>query len=155
MSRDAIIECTRTIIAEFEHRCRTEGVALDKAIDAHTKELLTHGVGLPGASDEYRAQCMKESWAYADRGRVRAAALTRVSRVLIRVLRAIGGEPIYDRDAVPPTVRDAKRLMHIEDTGIDERESIQLPPISVIEQEARAHGLLVEESNGSEHQSKE
>lgn len=155
MNRKSMLAIARDELARYEYRCRTVGASLAREVEAHREELLRNGVNLPGTSPEYRAQAMAEAWAYAERGETKAAALTHLSRVLIRVLRAIGGEPIWDKDAVPPTVRQAKVAMHNYAMGIvdEPRESITLDR-DTIEHEAKKQGIF-EDTNGRESQPKE
>jgi hypothetical protein len=143
--RDDVMRVVRSELAQYEHRMRTDGASLVCAVEKHTDELLRYGVTLPGASEEYRAQSMAEACAYAERGKIRAAALTRISIIVARILRAIGGEMIYDRDALPPTVRQ---------TRYDERGPMTIAPIEVVTQAARDNGILQEDESGT-NQTKE
>ncbi len=148
MNRSEVLAVVRDELAKIEHKLRVDGHSLEKAVDAHTHELLTYGIGdLPGTNDEERRARYAECWAYAERGRVRAAALTRLSTILIRVLRVIGGKPIFDNDAIPPTVRQSKETLRV-DTPDESRESITLDRYN-IETHARIQGILCEETNES------
>lgn len=70
-----------------------------------------------------------------------ARAWLHIRTHILAALAAEGGEQIYEQGEVPPTVRQPRQ---------DEREPMALPPIEVVTQAAREHGILQEESSESE-----
>lgn len=141
----SIAEAVRGIIAEFEHRMRRDGHGLRIVAENDAIALLTKGVDVPEkATTAERATAFAEAWQRIDAARVRAAAMIRVSLILTRVLRAIGGTPIFDVEAIPLTSRMAKLAMREQDEG--EREPIALDK-DKLKTEAQKHGLWKDESN--------
>lgn len=115
MTRAASRDFARAELARWEYWYRTQAHGLDKAVEADADRLLAHGVETDtGATQEERRAATLAAWQRVDEGRTRAAGLRLVARVLRRVLGALGGEPIYDRDAVPETVRQARVGMFVE-----------------------------------------
>lgn len=145
MNRQDVRNAVCFELAAYEHKMRSEGASLAHEVELHRDELLRYGVNLPGATAEYKAQAMAEALAHAERGELRAEVMKQVSVIVARVLRAMGGTLIPDRDCVPPTRRQPRH---------DEREPIKLPPIEVVTQVARDNGILQEYESGT-GQSKE
>lgn len=105
-------DIARDEIARLEHHYRTQSRGLWLTVEAEHVELLTHGPDVPeDATPGDRAEALARALDRVHEGKTRADGLRRVGRVLQLVLRAMGGEPIYDRDAVPETVRGARAAL--------------------------------------------
>lgn len=145
-------DIARDEIARLEHHYRTQSRALWLTVEADHVEILTHGPDVPeGATPGDRAEALASALDRVHEGKTRAVGLRRVGRVLRLVLRAMGGEPIYDRDAVPETVRQARiGLAHDEqEVSYVEREPVRLDR-SEVEGAAERHGLMTEDATNGQ-----
>lgn len=147
VSRSAVrvIACDK--LAQWEREARIGAHGLKTTVEVDATQLLTKGVDLPpDATEGDRTVALQQAWARVDEGRTRADALRLVSRVLRRVLRVLGGEPIYDREAPPETVRQTRVGMFAEEVQAGEREPVRLDK-GVMVEAAERHGLMQEEEH--------
>jgi hypothetical protein len=91
----------------------------------------------PPTRDEIEAMIARTDTTIAN-GEVIARAWLRIRTHILAALATEGGEQIYDQGEAAPTVRRPR---------LDERDLLRLPPIEVVTQLARVHGLYQEEPN--------
>ena len=139
------IVIVRDIVAQFELSVRSNARGLHSVAETEALELLTNGIPVLITHQEQRRVAMVAAWQKVDSMRERVKALRRVSVIMMRVLRAIGGTPLVDPDEPPPTPRQVQSKRHAKCNDYpDEREPIELTH-ETIESHARANGLFVEE----------
>ena len=127
-------------LARWELWAREQAYGLRATVERDAEQLLTNGVDAPeGASQAQRADAMREAWARVDDGRARAQGLRIASRNMTRLLRAMGGEPIYKREF--PTFT---RLRDEDEIPATARQPVELDR-SKVEASAAKHGLLESE----------
>jgi hypothetical protein len=127
-------------LARWELWAREQSYGLRATVERDAEQLLTNGVDAPeGATQAQRAEAMTEAWARVDEGRARAQGMRIASRNMTRLLRAMGGEPIYKRGF--PTFTRLHDEDEIPDTA---RQPVELDR-SKVEASAAKHGLLESE----------
>lgn len=123
-------------LARWELWAREQSYGLRATVERDAEQLLSNGVDAPeGATQAQRADAMHKAWARVDDGRARAQGLRIASRNMLRIIRAMGGEPIYSRE-FPVFAR-----LYDDEIPETTRTNVELDR-SKIEASAAKHGLL-------------
>jgi hypothetical protein len=93
----------------------------------------------PPTRDEIEAMIARTDTTIAN-GETIARVWLRIRAHILAALVAEGGEQLYEQGEVPPTARQPR---------LDERDPMKLPPIEVVTEVAREHGILQEETDES------
>ena len=136
------------ILGQWELAARLAASDATMSVESDGYHLVRQGYPLDSCPEqpptrEQIEAIIKRTDTAIENGKTIARAWLRIRTHILAALVAEGGEQLDEPGEVPPTVRQSHQ---------DEREPMTLPPIEVVTDAAREHGLLQEDSNESKNE---